>query len=185
MPRRVDSAEDAEPANTATKKRRPNTTQRGTTKPAARTRKAARSKTAAPLSEPLITTIWASRRTVESLDGIDDIDEVTPKKQTTKPAFRVADSPFLPFRVLMMGDVDRIPAVDRLAVHKNKVQEVSNWLWQFPHHRQVRMHSLSPLTGEIPRAIWTCGGRQINDCPESRKIIRLPGRRMDKPYRRK
>jgi len=36
-----------------------------------------------------------------------------------------------------MIDIERVPAVAQLAVHKKKVAEVSNWIKEFPHHRKV------------------------------------------------
>ena len=97
MPRRVESADSAdEDPGTKPNKRRPNTRKRGTTKPATltRARTATKTKTGNINPDPLITA-WTSRRTVDSLDGIEDISEITPKKETKKKsAFRPDDSPF-------------------------------------------------------------------------------------------
>jgi hypothetical protein len=90
MPRRIASADDSDDdtKRSQAKKPRPPAKKASTTKPAARTRNA--TKTKAPKRDSLITT-WTQRRTVESLDGIEDIDEVTPKKEMRKPAFKGED----------------------------------------------------------------------------------------------
>lgn len=36
-----------------------------------------------------------------------------------------------------MIDIERVPAVGQLAVHKRKIAEVSNWFKGFPHHGKV------------------------------------------------
>jgi hypothetical protein len=79
---------------------------------------------------------WANRRTVESLEGIEDIDVISPKKGRQKPAFEI-DNGILLRRSWLIVDIERIPAVAQLAVHKKKIAEVSNWLKEFPHHRKV------------------------------------------------
>lgn len=89
MPRRIPSADDSDDdTRSQNKKRRPPAKKAATTKPATRTRNA--TKTKPPKKDPLITT-WTQRRTVESLDGIEDIDDVTPKKETRKRAFKGED----------------------------------------------------------------------------------------------
>ena len=97
MPRRVESPDsEDEESDAKAKKRRPNTRKRGTKNPGTltRTRNATKSKTAKANPDPLIAA-WTSRRTVDSLDGIEDISEVTPKKETKKKsAFKPNNSPF-------------------------------------------------------------------------------------------
>jgi hypothetical protein len=90
MPRRITSADDSDDDKNRSqeKKRRPPAKKAATTKPAARTRNT--TKTKAVQKDPLITT-WTQRRTVESLDGIEDIDDVAPKKETRKPVFKGED----------------------------------------------------------------------------------------------
>jgi hypothetical protein len=43
-----------------------------------------------------------------------------------------------------MVDIDRIPGVADLAVHKRKVLEVSSWLKDFSQHKKVLSESLLP-----------------------------------------
>jgi len=175
MPRRISSPDESDDDGNPSqaKKRRPTTKRANTTKPAARTRNAAKTKTAQ--KDPLITT-WTQRRTVASLDGIEDIDDATPKKENRKPAFNGEDCTFMLVLVAEV-DVDRVPAVAQLAVHKKKVAEVSNWLKDFPHHRKVQNSKLYiVLRGETDRAVWTSGGGQVDDCVESCKVPRLSGR---------
>jgi hypothetical protein len=158
MPRRITSADDSDDDTNRSqaKKRRPPAKKAATTKPAARTRNT--TKTKAVQKDPLITT-WTQRRTVESLDGIEDIDDVAPKKETRKPTFKGEDCTLVLFCCVADEDVDRVPAVAQLAVHKRKVAEVSKWLKEFPHHRKVTNGELCiVLRGETACAVWAGGG---------------------------
>ena len=80
---------------------------------------------------------WATRRTVESLDAIEDVDVISPKKERRKPAFEIDDGKITRVFWLIVVDLEKIPPVAQLAVHKKKVAQVSNWLKEFPHHRKV------------------------------------------------
>jgi hypothetical protein len=86
MPRRVDSdEEDFKPQ----KKKAKSTTKSKTysSKP-----KAKSSKTKSTSNEPeSVISAWAKRRTVESLDGIEDVEIISPQKEILKPRFEVVD----------------------------------------------------------------------------------------------
>ena len=131
MPRRVDSEEeDPKP-----KRKKANTTRipRPTT---AKSAAAAKKTNSVPKSKDSASSIWANRRTLETLDGIEDVDAISPKKKRQRFAFEIDDGSFLVV-VDLIVDFERVPSVEQLAVHKKKVAEVSNWLKEFPHHRKV------------------------------------------------
>jgi hypothetical protein len=93
MPRRVDSDED----DFKPRKKKTTTIQKAkkpTTKPSSSSSKA---KSAANGSggESVISA-WAKRRTVESLDGIEDVESVSPQRQRQKPKFEVDDGIIFP-----------------------------------------------------------------------------------------
>jgi hypothetical protein len=132
MPRRVDSDED----DFKPRKKKTTTIQKAkkpTTKPSSSSSKA---KSAANGSggESVISA-WAKRRTVESLDGIEDVESVSPQRPRVKPKFEVDDG--LISLVEEEGLIVVLPAVAQLGVHKKKVGEVSTWLKDFPRHRKV------------------------------------------------
>ena len=107
---------------------------------------------------------WAKRRTVENLDAIEDVDSISPRKGPQKPKFEVGYG--IPSdRLVLMLDIGRIPPVSHLAVHKNKVAEVSIWLKQFPHHRKVRWNDFE-LTVEVTCSFWPCWSRKVDYCAE-------------------
>ena len=181
MPRRVESdEEDSKP-----KRKKLNIIRKPrekTNKPSA----AAKKKESVPNSNDSAVSTWAKRRTLESLDAIEDVDAISPKKGRRKLAFEVDDGSSLVV-VGLIVDFERVPPVAQLAVHKKKVGEVSNWLKEFPHHRKVRLsfiyYILSALMGEITRSFRTGGGWQIYHNSKSRSKFRFPCHRMDKPGR--
>jgi hypothetical protein len=84
MPRRVESdEEDSNP-----RKRKTNTIKkpRATKGPATAPAKKAKS---VQKEADSVLSAWAKRRTVESLDGIEDVDNVTPRKERRKLDFEV------------------------------------------------------------------------------------------------
>jgi hypothetical protein len=132
MPRRVDSDEDD-----FKPRKKKTTTIQNTKKPSTKPRSSSSKAKSAPNGgggESVISA-WAKRRTVESLDGIEDVESVSPQPQRQKPKFDVDDG------IIVLGEEERLmvglPAVAQLGVHKKKVAEVSTWLKDFPHHRKV------------------------------------------------
>ena len=86
MPRRVDSdEEDSRPS-----KRKTNTVKKARVTKAPGTAAAKKAKSVQKEADSLISG-WAKRRTVENLDGIEDVDSVTPMKERRKLAFEVGD----------------------------------------------------------------------------------------------
>ena len=51
-------------------------------------------------------------------------------------------------RLWLMQGTEEIPSPAHLAVHKKKIEDVSNWLKQFPHHRKVSLN-LSSLNQKL------------------------------------
>jgi hypothetical protein len=91
MPRRVDSDEEEE-EDSKPKRKKANPTK----KP--RTTTSTKSPTLPKKTNVVVskehdsaTATWAKRRTVESLDGIEDVDAVSPRKERRKPAFEIDD----------------------------------------------------------------------------------------------
>lgn len=86
MPRRVDSdEEDSKPS-----KRKTNAIKKPRTTTARSTATSKKKKAVQKESDPVISA-WAKRRTVESLDGIEDVDSVTPQKERRKLSFEADD----------------------------------------------------------------------------------------------
>jgi len=87
MPRRVDSDED----DSEQRKKKTRTTQKNK-KPAAKPRTSSSRAKAAPNggSESVISA-WAKRQTVESLDGIEDVEPISPRRERQRPKFEVDD----------------------------------------------------------------------------------------------
>ena len=132
MPRRVDSDED----DFKPRKKKTTTIQK-TKKPTTKTRSSSSKAKSDPNGSggESVISAWAKRQTVESLDGIEDVESVSPQRQRQKPKFEVDDGIIFPGEEerLMVG----LPPVAQLGVHKKKVAEVSTWLKDFPHHRKV------------------------------------------------
>jgi hypothetical protein len=86
MPRRVDS--DEEDFKPQKKKAKASTKSKtSSSKP-----KAKSSKTKSTSNEPeSVISAWAKRRTVESLDGIEDVEIVSPRKEILQPKFEVVE----------------------------------------------------------------------------------------------
>lgn len=86
MPRRVESdEEDLKPKKKKTNiVKKPRKT---TTWPTAASKKA----NPVPKDSDSVISAWAKRRTVESLDGIEDVDSVTPRKERQRLTFEVDD----------------------------------------------------------------------------------------------
>jgi hypothetical protein len=86
MPRRVESDEE-EPKS---RKRKGNAIKKQKTTTRKSTAASKKTKPVQKESDSVISG-WATRRAVESLDGIEDVDSVTPRKERRKLAFEVDD----------------------------------------------------------------------------------------------
>jgi hypothetical protein len=86
MPRRVDSdEEDFKPQ----KKKAKSSTK---SKPVSTKPKGKSSKSKSTSNEPeSVISAWAKRKAVESLDGIEDVEIISPRKEILKPTFEVVD----------------------------------------------------------------------------------------------
>src|SRR5271155_4136460 len=116
MLRRVDSDED----DFKPRKKKTTTVQK-TKKPTTKPRSSSSKAKSAPNggSGESVISAWAKRRTVESLDGIEDVESVSPQRPRQKPKFDVDDG------IIFPGEEERLlvglPAVAQLGVHKKKV----------------------------------------------------------------
>jgi len=85
MPRRLDSDEESKP------KRRKATTDKSKTNASAKTKKAAEV-TQKKKNNDSIVSAWAKRKGLEDVEGIDDVDVVSPQRQRLEAVFQVEDS---------------------------------------------------------------------------------------------
>ena len=88
MPRRVDSDDD----DSKPRKKKTSTLQKPK-KPSSKSRTSSTKAKSAPngVAGESVISAWAKRQTVESLDGIEDVESVSPPRERPKPKFDVDD----------------------------------------------------------------------------------------------
>ena len=87
MPRRIGSDED----ESRPRKKKTSTTQKIKKPPAKTHASSSRAKSVPNGGGDSVISAWAKRRTVESLDGIEDVESVSPQREWQKPKFDIDD----------------------------------------------------------------------------------------------